>query len=508
MPGPASRTKELFREQYELLRRAPEPARETPPCFLARLPQTDGPAGIAEGLPSAAEPGETLSLVEAAKRLRGGTLKAVDLVQTCLGTIRRLDRTLNAFVTVLETEALEEAESLDRRLVREGPVGPLHGIPIAVKDLIHVRGVRTTASSRVLPDSLPDDDAEAVRRLRRAGAIILGKTHTHEFGMGVSTPQSRNPWDPTRLAGGSSGGSAIAVATGMALGSVNTDTRASIRVPSALCGLVGFKGTFGRVSKQGVIPLSWTMDHIGPITRTVADAALLMDAMAGHDPRDPFSIHEPPPDYSSFVGVPLRAPRIGVPASFLARLDPAVALAFRDALDRLRGLGASVVEIEAPGGRMLDMCSAAGLIISRSEAATYHRPWLAARPADYTPDVRDQLEAAQAVLAVDYLQALRFRTEFVATVSGIFGECDLLATPTCPIPAPRAEEAEAVMVLLARNCIPWSFGGFPTLNLPMGLSSAKLPLSLQLIAPHFGEGRLIAVASAYERQTRFSLPDF
>jgi aspartyl-tRNA(Asn)/glutamyl-tRNA(Gln) amidotransferase subunit A len=323
----------------------------------------------------------------------------------------------------------------------------------------------------------------------------------------MSTPQSRNPWDAERLAGGSSGGSAIAIASGMAIASLNTDTRGSIRVPSSLCGVVGLKATFGVVPKNGVLTLSWTMDHVGPITRSVEDAARMLDVIAGADPQDRFSIPRAPGEYAGFIGSTVAGLRVGIPAPMLVEVDREVEQSFNEACRVLETCGAKVIPLEAPRPEDLAMCSAAGMIVGRCEAAAYHQPTLDDASL-YTQDVFAQLDEARQVRAVDYLQALRYRTQFVDAIDGIFRDVDVLAMPTTPIPAPLAADAESVLVLLARNCIPWSFGWYPTLNLPTGLTRGRLPTSMQFVGPRFSEGTLIALGSAYESATRFEYPEF
>jgi aspartyl-tRNA(Asn)/glutamyl-tRNA(Gln) amidotransferase subunit A len=448
------------------------------------------------------------TIANALRRQQRGEVTAVDLVKACVEVANRLNPKLNAFVNLMTEQALAAAGGLDAARKAGRPMGALHGIPIAVKDIVDVAGVRTTASSRVRASAPPAKaDAPAVQRLREAGAIVIGKTHTHEFALGVSTPQSRNPWDAQRLAGGSSGGSAIAVAAGMALGSVNTDTRGSIRVPSALCGVVGLKATFGTVPKRGVITLSWTMDHVGPITRSTEDAARMLDVMAGHDAHDPFSQARPEVRYADFLGQPVKDLRIGIPDQMLIDVHPEVENSFQESLRMLEDLGARVTMLKAPDREDLTLCSAAGLIVGRCEAAAYHQPTLGDGSL-YTPDVFAQLDEASKVSAVDYIQALRYRSEFMTKVDEELRNVDVLAMPTIPIPAPLAAEAESVMVLLARNCIPWSFGWYPTLNLPTGLTKDGLPISIQFVGPRYGEGRLLALGSAFEDVVGFEYPQF
>ncbi len=503
----SNKTRELFRDLARRIHDYRVPSQDVVPSFLP-APTVTGPVEQ-EGNPrkSTEKRRRHLTIADAIRAQQAGEFTASDLVRRCLDAAGRLEK-LNAFVRLTGESALERAHALDADRQAGNELGPMHGIPIAIKDIIDVAGVPTTASSRVRASAAPAaSDAPAVRRLLEAGAIVIGKTQTHEFALGVSTPQSRNPWDPARLAGGSSGGSAIAVASGMALGSVNTDTRGSIRVPSALCGLVGLKPTFGIVPKKGVIPLSWTMDHVGPITRSTADAARMLEVMGGHDPDDPFSSAARPRHYTRALHQPTKGLRVGIPAQMLIDVDEQVRRSFDDARRVMEDLGVSVKMLEAPDRDDLMLCSAAGLIVGRCEAAAYHQPTLHDGSL-YTQDVYAQLDEASKVTAVDYLQALRYRTQFMAGVDAIFGDVDLLAMPTTPIPAPLASEAEAVMVLLARNCIPWSFGWYPTLNLPIGLSQGRLPISIQLVGPHFGEGPLLTLGSAIEAALDFQYPEF
>jgi aspartyl-tRNA(Asn)/glutamyl-tRNA(Gln) amidotransferase subunit A len=336
-----------------------------------------------------------------------------------------------------------------------------------------------------------------VARLRAAGAIIIGKTETHEFALGVTTPQSRNPWDLTRIPGGSTGGSAIAVVTGMAPGALGTDTRASIRVPAALSGVVGFKPTFGLVPTHGVVTLSWSMDHCAPMASSVADAALLLDVVAGRDRRDPGSV-ERPAAYRGWVGADVRGLRVGVPAAALHDAEPDVVRAFGAALDGLRSLDVHVQMLAEPSAADLEMANAAGMVVSRCEAAALHRRFLAERADRYTPETFAQLDEAAKLPAGLYLAAQRLREEFRLRMGGLFERVHALALPTTPVTAPRVEEAERFLLVLSRNCIPWSFIGVPAVSLPCGRSTNGLPIGLQLVAPAFQDGRLVGLGSAVE----------
>jgi aspartyl-tRNA(Asn)/glutamyl-tRNA(Gln) amidotransferase subunit A len=429
------------------------------------------------------------TVASAAAAIREGRLAARDAVEACLARIGALDGGLRAFVTVLADSARADADRRDAERRAGRIAGPLHGVPVSVKDVIHVAGVPTTASSRVLHDMVPERDATAVARLRAAGAIIIGKTQTHEFALGVTTPQSRNPWDVTRIPGGSTGGGAIAVVAGMAPGALGTDTRASIRVPAALSGVVGFKPTFGLVPTDGVVTLSWSMDHVAPMAATVEDAALLLDAIAG----------SPGWSYRAFCGERVEGLRVGVPRTAFGGADSDVAAAVERAMDGLRAEGVSIVAVDEPSAADLEMTNAAGMVVSRAEAATLHRAWLATRADRYTAETFAQLDEAARVPATIYLAAQRLREAFRQRMLGLLGEVDALAMPTSLVLAPRVEEAERFLLVLSRNCIPWSFIGVPAVSVPCGRSPAGLPVGLQLVASPLAEGRLFALGAAVER---------
>lgn len=491
-------TRDLFRAAADWVDRHALDDLHARPGFISRAgagdPYLQWPHSKARRQPEASPGG----LADTAHAIRQGRASAGETLDRALARIHALDRPLRAFVRTTETEARREADLLDAEARAGRWRGPLHGVPVAIKDVIHVAGVPTTASSRVLDDLVPAEDAAAVARLRAAGAVIVGKTETHEFALGVTTPQSRNPWDATRIPGGSSGGSAIAVATGMALGALGTDTRASIRVPAALSGTVGFKPTFGLVPTHGVVTLSWSMDHVAPMAATVGDAALLLDVLAGRDPRDPGSIDRAVASYRAWHGAPVRGLRIGVPVAALEGAEPEVARAFESALDGLKSLDVSVEVLDEPGAGDLEMANAAGMVVSRCEAATLHRRFLAERADRYTPETLAQLDQAARLPAGLYLAAQRLREAFRLRVASLFGRVHTLALPTAPVTAPRVEDAERFLLVLARNCIPWSFIGIPAVSVPCGRSAAGLPIGIQLVAPAHEDARLVALGSAVE----------
>jgi len=413
----------------------------------------------------------------------------MDLVEEALLAVEKFDGELNAVAYLMAESARREAATLDEEAAAGRWRGPLHGIPITVKDIIDVRGAPTRAGSAAY-DALPRVDAPAVARTRAAGAIVLAKVTTHEFALGVTSPQSRNPHDPTRIPGGSSGGSAIAVSKGMGLGSIGTDTRASIRVPAALSGVVGFKPTFGSVSSAGVVPLSWTMDHVAPMAATVQDAALLLDVLCT----------ETGAPLSSWAGAGVAGLRIGVPESTFADTEPHVEAAVRAAVAVLERLGCVLTSSKRPSPEDLEAANAAGLVVSRCEAAAFHRA-LGADRMLYWEEVADQLEAAANVRAIDYIDAQRQRAELANGLFAVFADVDLLAMPTAPVLAPPARDFAHHLLLLSRNAIPWSLVGFPAVSIPCGLS-ASLPVGVQLVAPPWREDLLVAVGSALEEGLR------
>ncbi|MGH8883669.1 MAG: amidase [Egibacteraceae bacterium] len=423
-------------------------------------------------------------LHDALRVLSSGTCSARELVEHSLAQVRKWDGELGAFAELTAHLALADADRRDRQRADGAPCGPLHGIPLTVKDVIDVAGVPTRAGSAAY-HHLPTADADAVARLRAAGAIILGKTTTHEFALGVTTPQSRNPHDVTRIPGGSSGGSAIAVATGMGLGSIGTDTRASIRVPAALSGVVALKPTYGAVPATGIVPLSWTMDHVAPMAASVADVALLLDVLTGCW------------GTAAYPGL-VREVRVGVCETGFAGADPAVDRSARAAVARLADLGCQVQPADRPTARDLDDANSAGLIISRVEAAAFHRA-AATSLDDCWDETADQLHEAGRVPAIDYIDAQRLRADLTRSLLAQFDAHDVLAMPTTTVTAPPVVEAARYLLTLSRNTIPWSLVGFPALTLPCGRSPDGLPVGLQLIAPPHHEATLVTVGAALEQ---------
>ncbi|MDW8008675.1 MAG: amidase [Chloroflexota bacterium] len=456
-----------------------------------------------------AQPLPVRTLAEASQALARRELSPLELTETCLRRIEALEPRLNAFITVTAEEALAEARRAQEELARGEHRGPLHGIPVAVKDLFHTAGVRTTAGSKFLARSVSREDATVVARLRQAGAVLVGKLNLHEFAFGATSVNPhygpvRNPWDTERIAGGSSGGSGAAVAAGECLAALGTDTGGSIRIPSALCGITGLKPTFGRVSTHGVIPLAWTLDCVGPMCRTAEDCALVLSVIAGPDGRDRAAARMPVPDYAAGLDGGVRGLRIGVPREhFFQGISEEVGAAVRRALEVLSELGAEVREVSLPH---MDVVPTAAGAITLVEALAYHLTWLRERPQDYGQDVRLRLEMAALYPAVAYVQAQRVRAAVIEAWQRLWQEIDLLATPTTPIVAPPLTEAELSATLaLIRNTNPFNVSGQPAISVPCGFDSSGLPIGLQLVGRWWDEGTLLRAAHAYQRATDWHL---
>ncbi|MGW0792982.1 amidase [Streptomyces sp. NPDC002911] len=444
-----------------------------------------------------------LSLTEASRAVRARELSPVELTESVLARIAAVEGRLGAYVTVAADAALAAAGRAEREISGSGPRGPLHGIPMALKDLIDAEGIPTTASSRVRAGHVAERDSRVAERLGAAGAVLLGKTHTHEFAYGLTTPQTNNAWDHSRVAGGSSGGSAVAVATGGATFAMGTDTGGSIRVPAALNGVVGLKPTYGLVPRTGVTSLSWSLDHVGPLTRTVQDVALVLSATADHDPRDPASVSGPTLD--RFPGGDLRGLKVGVPRNhYFDRVTPEVEESVRGAIERLAELGAELVDVEIPMARYIQAVQW-GLMVP--EATAYHERSLRATPDLYAADVRILLEAGELTSAGDYLRAQRARTMMRDAWARMFDGIDVLAAPTVPMTAAEAgQEAvewadgttEAVSDSYVRLCAPANITGVPALTLPVGHDRAGLPIGMQLMARPFRDVTVLRVGRVYE----------
>jgi aspartyl-tRNA(Asn)/glutamyl-tRNA(Gln) amidotransferase subunit A len=447
---------------------------------------------------AAPRPIERCSIRQIQPLVARGAVAARDLVEACLGQIAARNAELNAVVLVLADRARAEAEHADREARAGRPIGPLHGMPITLKDVIDLAGTPTTAASKVRAGAVATADAPVVERLRRAGAIVIGKCNLHEFAFGTTNEDSafgpaRHPADPARSPGGSSGGSAAAVAAGMCAASIGTDTGGSVRIPSAACGLVGLKPAFGEVPAAGVVPLAWSLDHVGPLARCVRDAWLLLDVMAGAEPSPS------PPREADLAGV-----RLGVlEPYFCERLDPGVRRAFEAALDRLREAGAHVARVALPHAPLI---APVYLHTVLAEAMAYHAPTLDARPGDYVPAVRVRLELGRYVLAEDYVRAARGRAVLRREVDALLERVDALALPTLPVPAPRLGESsveidgtrESVRNATLRLTQVFNLTGHPAITLPMGDAAPGLPAGLQLAGRAGATRALLALAARCE----------
>lgn len=440
------------------------------------------------------------TLKQASDQLRLKAVSPVELTEACNNRIEQYSYALGAFISVTREEALRTAREMTAEQQRGKWRGPLHGIPIALKDNIDTAGVRTTAASELFKDRVPTEDAEVARRLKNAGAIILGKTNMHEFAYGTTSAVTyfgpvHNPWAPDRVPGGSSGGSACATAAELCLGSLGTDTGGSIRIPASYCGVVGFKPTYGRVSCRGVIPLSWSLDHVGPISKTVEDAALLLDAIAGYDDSDPTSVDTPVANYSRAIHEPVSKLRLGiVRAPFFEGLDPDVQKAMEAAIEVLRKQVASVSEVVLP--------VSTGLNIIGPEAYAYHAKWITDSPALYQPATRAILERSADLKAPAYASALRELYQRRRDVKKVFANVDLLITPTMPTP-PVTIEQSAAQSATTRNTAPFDVFGLPAISLPCGFTGSGLPIGLQISGAPFAETTVFALAHAYEQATEW-----
>jgi aspartyl-tRNA(Asn)/glutamyl-tRNA(Gln) amidotransferase subunit A len=450
-----------------------------------------------------------LSIGQAARLLRRKEISPVELVDACLARIERLNPSLNAFITVTRESARRQARAAEREIRRNGPRSPLHGIPVSLKDNFWTQGVRCTAGSKILGDFVPDTDSGVAIHLERAGAIIVGKTNMHEFAYGITSENPhfgpvRNPWARDRISGGSSGGSAAAVATGMCFASVGTDTGGSIRIPSALCGIVGLKPTFALVSVTGVVPLSRSMDHAGPLARSVVDTCMVLEAIAGAYPK---GISRP--NHGRLRQLRAQRFRLGWPEQFyFERVDADVRRVIDAAAKAFGQLGARIESVSLPH---LQESVQASTNIGLAEATDYHvsQGYFPARAPEYGDDVRGRLEAGENVRAVDYLEGFAVKRRLERDFAAAFERVDAILAPASPIPAPRLGENEAeiggakesVRSLLVGVSRPANFTGYPAVSVPCGFTRAGLPVGLQLIGPRWGEPGLLAIALAYEEAT-------
>ena len=443
-----------------------------------------------------------------APEIMRGRISPVKLAEEVLQRAERLNPTINAFITILRERALREAEAAERA-IREGKYqGPLHGIPIAVKDLLYIKGVRCTAGSKILAANVANYDSLVVRRLIGAGAILIGTTNLHEFASGVTNVNPfygpvRNPWDADRVSGGSSGGSAAAVAAEMTIAALGTDTSGSVRIPSSLCGVVGLKPTYGRISRVGVIPLSTSFDTVGLLTSCVWDAGALLQEIAGYENADTTTEEVGVPNYISELEEPLERIRVGVPRPyFLDDIDPQVAEVFSKFLDKMSRVTTSISDVVV---REMEKVYEIWAAVRRSEAAAFHEQWLKTMPERYGADVRKGLEKGREITAVQYINAQNSRPEVKEGFLEAMKSVDFLVVPTTPVVAPKIGEERVqvngksvdVYTALSRLTLPFNVVGFPVISIPIGFVRG-LPVGAQIVARPFEEGSLLRMASLCE----------
>jgi aspartyl-tRNA(Asn)/glutamyl-tRNA(Gln) amidotransferase subunit A len=445
---------------------------------------------------------------EVARRLRRREISPVEITRACLERIEKLNPSLNAFITVMAESALVEARAAEQEIGRGDWRGPLHGVPIALKDIIDTAGVVTTAASALYKDRIPAEDADVVRRLRQAGAVIVGKNNLHEFAYGGSSlvsyfGETRNPRDRERITGGSSGGSAAAVAIGLCYAAIGTDTAGSIREPAALCGCVGLKPTYGRVSSRGVTPLSSSLDHVGPLAATVEDAAIVLQAIAGYDAGDVTSADVPAADYVGALREDAKTLRVGVLRSyFFDELDAEVAAAMEIALRVIRGLVAEMkdVEVEVPTDRTLQA----------AESFAFHAANVAKSPELYQAETVRRIRSGENVSAADYIERLRELKSLRRSIGAVFADVDLMVTPTVAVPAPAIADLKGnpdslrpAELKVLRNTRPFNVWGLPAISVPCGYTKGGLPIGLQIAGAHWREDLVLRLARAYEQSTEW-----
>lgn len=454
---------------------------------------------------------EIPTIAEAARLIEARALSPVELVDACIGRIHALDSRLHSFLLVTEERARGEARRAEAEVIAGEWRGPLHGIPIGLKDIYATKGIRTTAHSRILADNVPTEDATAGARLSKAGTVLLGKLATHEFAMGgpsfdLPWPPARNPWNTDHFTGGSSSGSGAALAAGLILGATGTDTGGSIRGPSAFCGIAGIKPTYGLVSRHGILPLAFTLDHAGPMARTVEDCAILLQAMVGYDEKDPASARVEVPDYRSRLRRDLRGMRIGVIRQFHEVANPAepeTRAAIDAALAVMTSLGAEVRDVDVPPLADLDACA---IVIALTEVFAIHAKEFRTRFNDYGRNFRDKAVLGALVSGPDYVQALRLRYRLVAEMNRAMAGVDVMVTAATTGPAPKIEDVETYgMFKRPSLTMPFNLTGLPVVSVCCGFSTSGLPLGMQVIADAFEDATALAVAHAYEQAAPWRL---
>ncbi len=452
-----------------------------------------------------------LSIREAAELVRRKKISPVELTQACLARIERVNPRLNTFITLTAESALAEAREAESDIQRGRWRGPLHGIPVALKDLFDTAGVKTTAASAVFKDRVPTEDAEVVRRLKAAGAVLLGKNNMHEFAFGGTSVVTHfgpvhNPWEPGHIAGGSSGGSAAGVAAELFFGTLGSDTAGSIRQPAAYCGMVGLKPTYGLVSTRGVIPLSWSLDHVGPITRTVADAAIMLQTIAGYDPAETTSQQINVPDYTAALQAKVSSLRLGIPARdfFFSALDPEIETAVNNALSVLEKLTAGLREVSLNASTQERLRAS----VRAAEAYAYHAEFVEKTPELYQPETLMRIRTGADITTSAYIEGRRELALNRRTIGRVFETVDVLVSPTTAVqPLAISELATDVNTSIEianrsiRNTSPFNVYGVPVVSVPCGFTRSGLPIGLQIAGPSGGEAVVLRLAHAYEQAT-------
>jgi aspartyl-tRNA(Asn)/glutamyl-tRNA(Gln) amidotransferase subunit A len=451
----------------------------------------------------------TWSIAKLSGAIKSKHVSPTEVTSATLRAIAEKDATINAYITVMEEDALGEAKEAEREIVGGRHRGPLHGVPIGLKDLLFTEGVRTTSGSEIYKDFIPDHDAQVVKRLKDAGAVIVGKLNMHQFAYGTTGDRSyfgpvRNPHDSSKMAGGSSAGAGAAVAAFLCYGAIGSDTGGSIRIPASCCGIVGMKPTFGRVSKRGAVPLSWTLDHLGPMTRTAEDNAIMLNAISGYDAKDPYSIKQGEEDFAAEVGHSIEGITVGVPTSFYFDvIEPEVQRVFDDGVELLKRQGAEVVPVDLDH---MDELLTAQQVILTAEAHAALEKELHESPDKIEEEVRGRIVSGILLQANEYLRALRVKHAAIESFQRAFESVDVIVTPTlCAVP-PNIDQREMDLGgvkehprILARLTGPTNTVGFPSVSVPGGTSTDGLPVGLQLIGPAFAEKLLYRVAHQTER---------
>jgi aspartyl-tRNA(Asn)/glutamyl-tRNA(Gln) amidotransferase subunit A len=496
-----------------------EPAWPLTPLLQTKPQQSTSPQGKRERVKvwEASHKSDELIYLSASqlgRLIKKKEISPVEVIEAHLSRIDALEPKLNSFITLLPDRAMAEARQAEKEIQAGRYLGPLHGIPFGLKDLFYVKGVRNTSGSKIFDHFSPNFDSTIARKLKEAGAILLGKLNLHPFAYGVTGENEEyghmhNPWNPALIAGGSSGGSGSAVVSGECTLAMGTDTGGSIRIPGALCGLVGFKPTYGRLSRYGITALAWSQDHPGPMARTVEDCALIMNAVAGYDPKDPFSINFRVPDYTKALKSDIKGLRLGVVKEFFeVPIEPEVKESVYKAIDTLVALGVIVSEVSWP---LYHDTMAIASVIQMVEAAAYHAKLIKVNASKIYPPARLRLEAGIFIPATDYIQAQRARILFYHQSNDLFQMVDILAGPTVPVTAlpigtfkVKIGEKEVNLVsLISQYTRPFNLNGFPAITVPSGFSKDRLPIGLQLAGRPFNEESVLRIAHVYELATEW-----